>query len=113
MEDQLSWSLYQPLILVAIVFVVCQIAAAVMRARKNSEGADRVLDIGFGVALVGAAWTAVLLLISLFSEFGEIYDMVAILLVVGIFFALLLVLLFLLFELLPSRFRRRPRSQGE
>lgn len=108
-EGQLSYSLFSPLIVAAIVYALLYVASGVVRARGSAQTADRMLDLGFGIALLAAAWVAVLLVISVVSESDQVYDMVVVLLVVGGFFALLLALLFGVFEVIFSRGSRGPR----
>ena len=62
--------------------------------RGNQAGAERLRDIGFLVILLAGAWVVVLLVLSLVSEFEEIWDMITIVLVIVVFFALLLLALF-------------------
>lgn len=98
MED--SFSLFVPLIIAAVAFAALSVAAAVVSGRGNEAGAERLRDVGFLVVLLGGAWIVVLLVLSLVSEFEEIWDMITIVLVVTIFFALLLGALFGLSRLL-------------
>ena len=111
--DQLSASLFTPLVVAGILFLVAQLSAAFVRARGQSETADRILDIGFAVALLAAVWSVVLALIAVFAEPSEVWDMVSILLVISAFFTLLVLGLFLLFEFLPRRLGRRASKQSE
>ena len=94
----LDWGLYSPLLLALLVYVVLFIAASIARARGNDNGAERILDIGFLVAVIAGAWTLVLLIFAILDEPDDIWDMVIIVVIVGVFFAVLLSLLFGLFE---------------
>ena len=90
----LSWGLYLPLILAAALYGALVIVAGVMASRDNEAGAERVRDSGFVVILLGGVWVIVLLLLAAFSEPDDIWDMVTITLVIVVFFALLLLVLF-------------------
>ena len=104
----LEWSLYSPLLLALLLYVVLFITASIMRARENEAGAERMLDIGFLLALVAGAWTAVLLIFAIMDEPDDIWDMVVIVVIIGVFFVVLLSLLFALFEFIFTRGRRGP-----
>ena len=108
MED--SFSLLVPLIVVAVAFATLSVAAAVVSGRGNEAGAERLRNVGFLVLLLAGAWIVVLLVMSLVSEFEEIWDMITIVLVIVVFFALLLLALFglsLLFGWVGAGSRRR------
>lgn len=108
MED--SFSLFVPLIVAAVVFATLSVVAAVASGRGNEAGAERLRNVGFLVILLGGAWIVVLLVMSLVSEFAEIWDMITIVLVIVVFFALLLLALFglsLLFGRVGGGSRRR------
>ena len=105
--DELSFSLYLPLLVLGLICLVLFIAAQVTRSREGGALSERLLDVTFGLALLAGAYVIVLLLIALVSEPDVIYDIVAIMLIVGIFFAVLLFLLFGVFELIFSRTGRK------
>jgi hypothetical protein len=90
----LSWGLYLPLILAGLAYGGAAIVAGVMSSRGNEPGAERVRDGGFVLILLAGVWVVVLLLLALFSEPDELWDMAVITLVIVVFFALLLVVLF-------------------
>lgn len=108
--DELSFSLYMPLIVLGVVYGVLFVIAQVQSGRGNRARSERLLDFGFALALLAAAYVVVLLLISLVSMPDLIYDMIVIVVVVGVFFAVLLFVLFGLFELLVSRRPRRAKA---
>jgi hypothetical protein len=89
-----SFGLFVPLILAAAAFAILSVAATVVSGRGNEPGAERLRDVGFLVVLLAGAWIVVLLVLSLVSEFAEIWDMITIVLVITVFFALLLGALF-------------------
>lgn len=109
----LAWSLYSPLLLAAALFIIISIASAVVRSRGNSASAERLLDLGFVVAVAAGAWTLVLLVLAMFDEPDDLWDMVLIIAVVGAFFAVLLTLLFGVFELIFSRGGRQRAAPEE
>jgi hypothetical protein len=106
----LSGSLFTPLWVIAIAYAALYIAAQVADARGATGARERLLDLSFLFALIGAAWVAVLLLIAVVSEPDLVWDMLTILLIVVVFFGVLLFVLFGIFELLFSRGSRR--AQG-
>jgi hypothetical protein len=90
----MEWSLFLPLLLGAIAYGLIAVVAGVMSGRGNEEGAERVRDYGFVLLLAMGAWTVVLTLISIVSEPDDIWDMLAITLVIVAFFAVLLLVFF-------------------
>ena len=110
--DELSFSLYLPLVFVGLAFIVLYIVSQVLGSRGNPEQAERMLDISFGLALLAAVYTVLLLLIAVVSEPDVIYDLLSVVLIMTVFFGVLLLVLFGLFELFFSRGERRP-SPGE
>jgi len=109
---QISSSLFQPVLILGLLAVVLIVAGQVMRSRGVGERAEKVADIGFGIALLTGVYIVVLLLIALFSEPDLIYDAAVNILIVAVFFLLLLFVLFGLFELILSRGRRRRAPRG-
>jgi hypothetical protein len=89
-----EWSLFLPLLLGGIAFGLLTVVAGVMTGRGNEAGAERVRDYGFLLLLAMAAWTVILLLMALFDEPEEIWDMVVITLIIVVFFVVLLVVFF-------------------
>ena len=90
----LTWGLYFPLILAGVAYAIAAIAAGVMAGRGNDAGAERVRDAGFMLLLAAGTWVVVLLLLALFSEPDDLWDMVMITLLIVAFFAILLLVLF-------------------
>ena len=108
----LTWGLYLPLVLAAIAYGLVAILAGVMAGRGNEAGAERVRDGGFVILLVSGVWVVVLLLLALFDQPDDLWDMVMITLVIVAFFAILLLVLFgisLLFGRLGRTASRRRR----
>jgi hypothetical protein len=107
-----EWSLFLVLLLGAIAFGLLTIVAGVMSGRGNEAGAERVRDYGFLLLLAMAAWTVILLLMAVFDEPDEVWDMVVITLIIVVFFVVLLVVFFgisLLFGALGRLTSRRTR----
>jgi hypothetical protein len=90
----LTWGLYFPLILIAAAFAIVIATAGVMGGRGNDEGAERMRDVGFLVILLGAVWIVILTILALISEPDDIGDLLLITLVIVVFFAILLIVLF-------------------
>ncbi len=90
----LTWGLYFPLILAAVASGVVSAAAGVMAGRGNEAGAERLRDAGFLIVLLGGVWVVVLLLLALFDQPDDLWDMVVITLVIVAFFVILLLALF-------------------
>ena len=111
--DELSFSLYLPLVFLGLGYLVLFLVAQVVRSRGNEAGGERLLDLSFGCALLAGAYVVVLLLISLVSEPDLIYDMLTIMLVIAVFFAVLLGLLFAIFEFFFSRGGRKRKTAPE
>jgi hypothetical protein len=109
----LEWSLFFPLLLAALVYIALFVAAQVVAGRGNEERGETLLDVGFLVALAAGAWTVILLVLAIFDEPDELWDMVTIVLVIGVFFALLLGVLLVLFETIFSRAPRRRHAVPE
>lgn len=108
-----AWGLYVPLLLAAAIFAIISIASAIVRSRGNEASAEKLLDLGFVVALAAGIWTLVLLVLAIFNQPDDIWDMVLIVVVVGGFFGILLALLFGVFEVIFSRGGRQPAEPKE
>jgi hypothetical protein len=105
-EDQLSFSLFSPLILFALVVGILAIAGRVVKARGNEEGGDKLADLSFGVSLLAGVYVLVLLVLAALDEPDLVYEAIVVILVIAVFFVLLVSLLFIVFELIGSRFTR-------
>ena len=108
-DEGVSGPYYLPLVIAGAAYVVLLLAAQVLRRRDNSEGAAKLEDLAFGLSLVAAAYVIVLVIVALTSEFDLVWDMVRIIAIVIAFFALLVVLCLLLFEMGVGRLARRRR----
>lgn len=104
--DGNSFSLYAPLIVLGLAYAVASIAAAAAGNRSGPAARERVQDIAFGIALLAAAYTVVLLIVSVVSLPDLVIDLIRIVVVVGLFFLVLIGVLFAIIELLFGRARR-------
>ena len=109
--EQLSFGWYLPLVVAGLVYVVLFMVGRVLRGRGETETADRLLDIAFLVVLAVAAYTALLLVLSLVTFPSRIASMLFIMIIVGAFFLLLLLVLFGLFELLAASRAAAPQQR--
>jgi cell division protein FtsW (lipid II flippase) len=104
--DQLPSAMYSPVILLVIAYALLSILGNRARANENRERAERFTDWAFLVVLVFAAYAVVLLLAAVFSYPSRFYDMLLIIFVIAVFFALLLFVFFVIAEIIPSALRR-------
>jgi hypothetical protein len=96
------------MLLVAMLIAYAVLALMATRARANEDRAtaDRFSGIGFALLLAAAAYAVILLIATAFSYWPRVYDMLIIMFMIGVFFALLLFGFFLLAEVLPRAIRR-------
>ncbi len=104
--ENLPSGLYTPLAVLLVVYAVLILLENRARANEDTEGADRWAMWAFGVLMVAALYTIVLVIAAVFNYPSRSTDMVTIVLVVCGFFALLLFAFFLIAELLPAALRR-------
>jgi fatty acid desaturase len=97
---------YTPLVVLIVAYALLSILAGRSRGKDDRANADRFATWAFALVLVSAVYVVVLLIATLIGYPSRVYDMLIILLVVGVFFALLLFVFFLLAELLPRSLRR-------
>ena len=103
---QLPSALYTPVLLLVIAYAVLSILANRARSNDDRAGTDRFTNWAFLVVLVFAVYAVVLLIASVVSYPSRFYDMVLIIFVITVFFALLLAVFFVIAELLPHALRR-------
>jgi O-antigen/teichoic acid export membrane protein len=103
---QLPSAMYAPVVLLLIAYAVLSVLASRARSNDDRPRTERFSNWAFLVVLVFAAYAVVLLLASVFSDPSRFYDMVLIIVVIAVFFALLLFVFFLIAEILPRAFRR-------
>jgi hypothetical protein len=99
-------AMFTPLVILIVVYAALAILAGRARGKEDNAGADRFATWGFGVVLLSAVYVVVLLVSAAVGYPSRVYDMLIILFVIGVFFALLLFVFFLLAELIPSALRR-------
>jgi hypothetical protein len=97
---------FTPLVVIVVVYALLSILAGRARGHDDSAQADRFSTWAFALVLLSAVYVAVLLIATIFSYPSRVWDMVIILVVIGVFFALLLYVLLVLAELLPRALRR-------
>lgn len=103
--EGLDTALWQPLLIVALIYAVLFVAANVIEGRGDGKTADTVRDLAFGVILLGALYTAGLIILALISRPDLVGDMLLILAIIIVFFGLLVVVLYVTFGKLLPRLR--------
>jgi len=109
--ENLPSSMYTPLVVLLAVYVLFNLLAGRARSRDDRAQTDRWANIAFAVVLVSAVYAVVLLITGIFSYPSRSSDMVTIILVMGVFFALLLFVFFLIAEVIPHALRRGRRER--
>lgn len=94
----ISFSLYLPVMLLALVWAGLSIAGNVVEGRGNEAGAATMRDLGFGSMLLAGLWVVVLVVMALVQYPVRTSDGLLILAVVFAFFALLVGVLLVLTE---------------
>jgi threonine/homoserine/homoserine lactone efflux protein len=103
--------MYTPLVVLLAVHVLLNLLAGRASSRDDRARSDRWANIAFAVVLVAAAYAVVLLITGIFSYPSRSSDMITIILVMGVFFALLLFAFFLIAEVIPHALRRGRRER--
>jgi hypothetical protein len=99
--ENLPSALYTPLVVLLVAYVVLILLGGRAGRQEDTQGADRWATYAFGVLLVAALYTIVLVIAVVFNYPSRSTDMVTIVLVICAFFAVLLFLFFLIAELIP------------
>jgi hypothetical protein len=110
-SEGISSSMFLPLILGTVIYVLLFVGGSVLEGRGKGWGAT-VGDVAFVVLALLGVYTAVLLITVLASEFELLIDMIKILAIVLAFFAILVVALFglaTLFGVIGRALRREKR----
>ena len=94
----ISFSLYLPVMLLALVWAGLSVAGNVVAGRGNDAGASTMRDLGFGSMLLAGLWVVVLVVMALVQYPVRTSDGLLILAVVFVFFALLVGVLLVLTE---------------
>ena len=105
-----QWSLWLPLIFAAVAYAVVNSVAGMTATRGNPERAERLRDVAFLIALLATAWVAILLLFVLVDIPNRVGDMVTIMVVIVVFFAILGVVFFGIAEAFGKVHRRFARK---
>ena len=87
--------------------LVPELLKAGYAVRALARHPERLRDLAFGAALATAAYTAILLVLAAIDTPGRFTDAITIIFVICAFFALLLVLLYLIAQAV-GRVTRRP-----
>jgi len=103
---QVPSATYAPVVLLLIVYAGLSILSNRARSNDDRDRAARFTNWAFLVTLVFAAYVFILLLVAVFSYPDRSWDMVLIIFVIAVFFALLLFAFFLLAEIIPRALRR-------
>jgi small neutral amino acid transporter SnatA (MarC family) len=98
--------MFTPIAVLIAGYAILSIIAGRARSNDDRPRAERFSNLAFGLVLVSALYALVLLIASVVSYPSRFYDMVVIIVVIGVFFALLLFVFFLLAEVLPRVLRR-------
>jgi Kef-type K+ transport system membrane component KefB len=102
-----SMGLYFPVLVMGAAYAGFTIAASMLAGREQHERSERMRDLAFGSALVAAAYTAILVVLAAVDAPSRFTDAVTIILVICGFFAILLVVFFLIAQVV-GRLGRRP-----
>jgi hypothetical protein len=97
---------YTPLVVLVVGYAVLSIMSARARSHDDRATADRYSTLAFALVVVSAVYVVVLLIATVVSYPSRVYDMLLILIVVGVFFALLLFVFFAIAEIIPRALRR-------
>ena len=103
---QLPSAMYTPVLLLIIAYAVLSILANRARSNDDRPRTERFSNWAFLVVLVFALYAVVLLIASVVSYPSRFYDMVLIIFVIAVFFALLLSAFFVIAEVIPNVLRR-------
>lgn len=96
-SEGLASGYFMPLILAAVVYTVLFVVARVFDGRDDPR-AGQAEDLSFALILLSGAYIAILAVVAVVSEIDLIWDMLRILAIITVFFAVLLLLLLAVFE---------------
>jgi len=100
---------YIPLLIMGALYAGFTMYGNYVGNKGDRDRSERFRDYAFGTALVTAAYTAILLVIVAVDTPSRFTDAITIILVVCAFFAILLVLLFLISQVVGLVTRRAGR----
>jgi len=95
----ISFSLYLPVMLLALVWAGLSVAGNVVEGRGNDAGATTMRDLGFGAMLLAGLWVVVLVVLAAVQYPVRASDGLTIIAVVFVFFGLLAGVLLVLSEI--------------
>jgi cell division protein FtsW (lipid II flippase) len=103
---QMPFGAYIPLVLLVVAYAALNLLANRASSNDDRAQADRFGNLGFGVALLSAAYAVILLIATIVGYPSRFYDMVIIVVVIAVFFVLLLFAFFVIAEVIPGALRR-------
>ena len=103
---QLPSAMYTPVVLLLIAYAVLSVLANRARSSDDRATVERFSNWAFLLVLVFAAYTVVILIAAVVGYPSRFYDMVLIIFVIAVFFALLLFAFFVIAEVIPGALRR-------
>ena len=98
-SGSLSFALYLPVMLLALVWAGLSVAGNVVEGRGNDGGATTMRDLGFGAILLAGLWVVVLAVLALVQYPVRTSEGLLILAVAFVFFGLLGAVLLALTEI--------------
>ena len=99
-------AMFTPFVLLIVAYTLLTIMASRARGKDDRAAADRWANIAFAVVLIMAVYAVVMLVSAAVGYPARVYDMLIILVVIGVFYALLLFVFFVLAEVIPGALRR-------
>lgn len=103
------FGIYMPIVVMLVGFATLSVLGNAARGREDRARAEKFADFAFLLALLGAVYAVVLVIVSAVSYPLRFWDMLLIIFVMLAFFALLLFVFFFIGEVLPRVFRRGSR----
>jgi len=97
-----------PLVLLLVGYAMLSLLATRARASDDRAKTERFGGIAFALVVIAAAYAVVLLIATAVGYGQRVYDMLIIIVIIGVFFAILLFVFFLLSEVIP-----RATGRGE
>ena len=107
--SNVPFGLYMPIVVLLAGFSAVSVLGNAARGREDRALAEKLADIAFLLALLGAVYAVVLLIASAVSYPQRFWDMLLITFVILAFFGVLLFVFFFIGEVLPRLLRRGSR----
>jgi hypothetical protein len=102
-------SVYMPLLVLGAVYAGLTVYAGYVGNKGDRDRGERFRDLAFGTALLTAAYTAILVVLVAIDTPNRFTDAITIIAVICGFFAILMVLLFLISQVVGLVTRRAGR----